>query len=517
MNFFSNMRIGRRLALGFGTAVTFVILVSCLGAWNFHGIAKINQQMMESPLVKERLISAWYRLITNNVTRATAISQSFDPTLTEAFAAETQAAKDESTALQNQIQALLVADDEIAIFNQLVKYRTDYNNVLDHMNALEQSGDIKQARLIFDNEFIPATERYQEAIHGLLNSQRNYMDFVANSVSETSKQSQTLLLSSALLVTLLCAFFSWRLTRGITQPLSEAVAAARLIAQGDLSGQITVNSTDETGELLSALSEMNQNLNRLVANVRNGANSIATASSQIAAGNTDLSSRTEEQAASLTETASAMEELTNTVRQTAENARQANQLANSTTAMAHRGGEATEQVTGTMDSISDSAAKIVNIISVIDGIAFQTNILALNAAVEAARAGEQGRGFAVVASEVRSLAQRSATAAHEIKDLIDDAVNKIQDGAKLVNDAGGTILDVVTSVEQVSNLINEISIASDEQSIGIEQVNRAVLQMDEVTRQNAALVEQAAAATFSLEDQTQHLTTAVQAFRVSQH
>lgn len=516
MKLFTNMPIGRRLALGFGTAVTFVVLVSLLGAWNFHSLSQANQEMMASPLVKERLINDWYRNISNDVTRTMAVAQSADSSLVQVFAVEAQAATEESTALQQEIEPMLVADYEFEIFRRVVQHRDLYEDARNRITAAEQSGNDYEARVIFNNDLAPAAHQYQSAVNELLISQQVYMDRVAAGFVETSQQSQILLIGSSLLVAVLCAFFSWRLTRGITLPLAQAVEAAQRIAKGDLTGNINASSTDETGVLLATLADMNNNLNKLVGSVRNGAESIASASSQIAAGNTDLSSRTEEQAASLTETASAMEELTNTIRQTAENANQANQLASSTSHIAQQGGQATQQVTQTMASISESAEKIVNIIGVIDSIAFQTNILALNAAVEAARAGEQGRGFAVVASEVRSLAQRSATSAREIKDLIDDAVNKIQDGAKLVDDASTTINEVVSSVQQASHLVSEISIASDEQSVGIEQINRAVLQMDEVTRQNAALVEEAAAATVSLEDQAQELSRTVQVFRVKQ-
>jgi len=304
--------------------------------------------------------------------------------------------------------------------------------------------------------------------------------------------------------------------RQISQPLQRAVAVAERVAAGDLTARIDAPSPlsrDETGQLMGALRGMNASLLKIVSEVRDGTDTIATASSQIAAGNLDLSSRTEEQASSLEETASSMEQITATVRQNAGNARQASELAQSASNVAQQGGALVGQVVETMAAIHASSKKIVDIIGVIDGIAFQTNILALNAAVEAARAGEQGRGFAVVASEVRNLAQRSAAAAKEIKTLIGDSVGKVDDGARLVGEAGATMAQIVASVEGVSTVIGEITVASNEQSMGIDQVNIAIGQMDQVTQQNAALVEEAAAAAESLQDQADRLKRLVDVFK----
>ncbi|MFN3790484.1 methyl-accepting chemotaxis protein [Massilia sp.] len=303
-------------------------------------------------------------------------------------------------------------------------------------------------------------------------------------------------------------------SRSITRPLGEAVEAAQSVASGDLRTTIEVRSSDETGQLLQALKDMTGSLQTIVAQVRSGAETIAVASSEIARGNVDLSNRTEQQAGAIEETASSMEEITSTVQQNADNARQANQLAISACDVATKGGHMVEQVVSTMASISDSSRKIVDIISVIDGIAFQTNILALNAAVEAARAGEQGRGFAVVAGEVRNLAQRSATAAKEIKELINNSVQRVDAGNRLVSEAGATMGEIVTSVRRVMDIIGEISQASAEQGAGIAQVNMAVGEMDAVTQQNAALVEEAAAAAQSLRDQTQALNEVVAVFKL---
>jgi methyl-accepting chemotaxis protein-1 (serine sensor receptor) len=313
---------------------------------------------------------------------------------------------------------------------------------------------------------------------------------------------------------LLAGFMAFWLINLIARPLHEAVRIAKGVAAGDLTQRIAVDSTNETGQLLQALKDMNDSLSNTVRTVRRGTETITVASGEIASGNADLSSRTESQAGSLEETASSMEELTSTVRQNADNARQANQLVVNASEVAVKGGAVVGQVVSTMGSIKDSSRKIVDIIGVIDGIAFQTNILALNAAVEAARAGEQGRGFAVVASEVRNLAQRSAAAAKEIKGLIGDSVEKVDAGSKLVDNAGATMEEIVTSVKRVADIMAEITSASQEQSSGIEQINQAVSQMDEMTQQNAALVEQAAAAAQSMQDQAVELSRAVSIFKL---
>jgi len=306
------------------------------------------------------------------------------------------------------------------------------------------------------------------------------------------------------------------LIRGITGAIAEALRLARSVAEGDLTQTIRIDSGDEIGQLLQALARMNASLSGIVTQVRAGTDTIGTASQQIAAGNQDLSSRTEQQASSLEETAASMEELTSAVKQNADNARQANALAQAASGVASRGGEVITQVVDTMGGINASSRKIAEIIGVIDGIAFQTNILALNAAVEAARAGEQGRGFAVVAGEVRNLAQRSASAAREIKALIQDSVQRVDAGGRLVEHAGDTMREIVASVQRVTDIMGEITSASAEQTTGIEQVNVAVVQMDQVTQQNAALVEEAAAAAEAMQDQAQRLAEAVSVFRTAQ-
>ena len=374
----------------------------------------------------------------------------------------------------------------------------------------------EEAAKVLIKDLPPSQFKWQNGLSGLIDLEHRLSnDYVADA-NRDYEIAQVTMLTLTVLAILLGIAIAWTITRGITRPINEAVRVARTVAAGDLTSQIVATQTDETGQLMQALREMNDSLLKIVGQVRNGADSMATASSQIAAGNQDLSSRTEQQASSLQQTAASMEELTSTVRHNADNALQANQLASQASSVAVHGGAVVAQVVDTMGSINASSRKIVDIIGVIDGIAFQTNILALNAAVEAARAGEQGRGFAVVASEVRALAQRSADAAKEIKHLIDDSVSKVERGSSQVSAAGKTMEEIVASVRRVTDIMAEIAAASQVQTLGIEQINQAVVQMDQVTQQNAALVEESAAAADSLQGQASQLLQSVGVFKLNQ-
>ncbi|CAB3911863.1 Methyl-accepting chemotaxis protein II [Achromobacter mucicolens] len=360
-----------------------------------------------------------------------------------------------------------------------------------------------------------ANTAFREAVNNVLQFTDTRTDELIAQAETDHNISRTVtivMLAIALVLALGCWIF---ISRTVLRPLHEAGDHFEKISAGDFTGRIEVRSTNEIGHLFGAIKRMQESLTRTVASVRRGVEEINLGAREISAGNTDLSSRTEQQAASLEETAASMEELASTVKQNADNARQANQLAASASDVAERGGSAVSEVVNTMQEISASSRKISEIVSVIDGIAFQTNILALNAAVEAARAGEQGKGFAVVAGEVRSLAQRSAQAAKEIKGLIEDSVTKVGAGSQQVERAGSTMQEIVASVKRVTDIMGEISAASEEQSSGIDQVNRAVSQMDEVTQQNAALVEEAAAAAGSLQEQAQRLAEAVSVFKIN--
>ena len=360
----------------------------------------------------------------------------------------------------------------------------------------------------------PLQAKYFMQLDAFIKHQDSQMEQAGVDSSRAAERTEMLILMLALAASVLSALVAFFTTRKITGPLNEAVDVAKRVADGDLTSDIHVKTSDETGDLMRALQHMNESLQKIVGEVRNGTETIASASREMADGNLELSSHTQEQAGSLQQTAASISTLTGTVRQNAENARQANQLAASASTVALKGGSVVSQVIDTMGSINESSRKIVDIIGVIDGIAFQTNILALNAAVEAARAGEQGRGFAVVASEVRSLAQRSAGAAKEIKALIGDSVDKVATGSKLVSEAGVTMDEVVASVKRVTDIIEEIAAASQEQSTGIEEVNHAIGEMDTVTQQNAALVEEAAASAETMQNQAASLAQLVSVFKV---
>jgi len=414
------------------------------------------------------------------------------------------------------LDALIYLPEGKALLAKIKDLRGRYVASFSQVDKLVEKGQIDEARTLMRTETLPALDALQVPISTLLELQKKIVVASSEQVGASIAAARIEMVAVGVLAAILCIGMGWWLTRSITRPLIEAVQVARTVAGGDLSSHIAVGSADETGQLMQALKDMNASLVGIVREVRSGTETIASASGQIASGNLDLSARTEEQASSLEETASSMEELTGTVKQNADNARQANQLAVTASDIALKGGAVVSKVVSTMGSINESAKEIVDIIGVIDGIAFQTNILALNAAVEAARAGEQGRGFAVVAAEVRNLAQRSAAAAKEIKTLIGNSVEQVEIGSRLVDQAGSTMAEIVDSVKRVTDIMGEITAASQEQTSGIDQINQAITQMDDVTQQNAALVEEAAAAAAALEEQAAALARVVGVFTIGE-
>ncbi|WP_081768839.1 methyl-accepting chemotaxis protein [Herbaspirillum sp. RV1423] len=509
-----NMRIGSRLGLGFALVLSLLVLMTIIGVWRLQDIGGRTANMISQDLLKERLASEWAANIDANGVRTVALIKSNNPDHQKYFKDQVAGTVDRTSAIQKQLDELVRSDEGRKIFNALLAQRKVYNDLRNKVFKMKESGDEAGALAALDSELIPAMKEYTVRVNAVASHQRDVINLGAATVDAQYRSGRTILIAVGVIALLVGIIASWRLSDGITRPLQRAVQATAAVAAGDLSKPVVVDRKDEVGQLLQGLHDMTQNLLKTVREVRTGADTIATASSEIATGNLDLSSRTEQQAGSLEETASAIEQLTSTVRQNADNAREANQLALSASDVAVQGGAVVGKVVDTMGAINESSRRIVDIISVIDGIAFQTNILALNAAVEAARAGEQGRGFAVVASEVRNLAQRSASAAKEIKTLIGDSVDKVDSGTRLVEQAGKTMTEVVSSVKRVSDIVAEISAATQEQSTGIGEVNRAITQMDQVTQQNAALVEQAAAAAGSLQEQAARLAQVVSVFRL---
>ncbi|QBP75708.1 HAMP domain-containing protein [Herbaspirillum huttiense] len=515
--YFGNLKVGARLAIVFAFIVALLAVVSITAFIKINNINRAIDQIVNDRYLKVR----WAFDLRDGVNeqikylRGMAIDIG-NPAANEKRIGQLDVAVRASKEALDKITARQVT----AVGQKKAKALDDARQLFETSRAqflaLIRAGQGDAADEFVLRKITDSQNAYLSLATAFADSQDSQLRAEgAQAVADGALAIQVTLACSAVAV-LAAILLGYLMVRSIVKPLNEAVRVAENVAAGDLTTRIEPHSKDETGQLMAALRKMNDNLVDIVSGVRRSTDSIATASGEIASGNMDLSSRTEQQAGSLEETASAMEEMTSTVRQNADNARQANQLAATASEVALQGGEIVGRVVTTMEEINQSSRKIVDIIGVIDGIAFQTNILALNAAVEAARAGEQGRGFAVVASEVRSLAQRSAAAAKEIKGLISDSVAKVEGGSLLVAEAGHTMEQVVRSVRSVTDIVGEISAASVEQSTGIEEINRAVGQMDESTQQNAALVEQAAAAAGALQDQAANLATAISIFKLAQ-
>ena len=509
-----NLKIGVRLGGAFAAVLLLLTSLTVVGIVQMQSASKETDALVNVKVRNERLIGEWTKVIEVNAARTAAAWKVGDPEHQKQFEQEMAVSSARATGIQDAIGKSELSTEEQSLYQEVLSTRKAYTEVRKNVFKAKNAGDLELGKRLYEGDMAVKRDIYLASLKKLAVLEARLLDAAAAQIRSRYENGRLLLISLGVVAILLGIACAYWITRSITRPITRAVEVAQAVSAGDLTSHIVVDSRDETGQLMHALKNMNDKLVSIVGQVRVGTESISTASSEIAAGNLDLSSRTEEQASSLEETASSMEELTSTVKRNADNARSANQLAIDASQIASKGGVVVSEVVSTMGSINDSSRKIVDIISVIDAIAFQTNILALNAAVEAARAGEQGRGFAVVASEVRNLAQRSSAAAKEIKGLIDDSVQKVEAGSHLVDKAGRTMDEIVQSISHVTQIMNQITDASDEQRAGIEQVNQAIGQMDQVTQQNAALVEQAAAAAESMQEQAARLADVVGVFKL---
>ena len=511
------MSIGKRLTIGFGVVIALLILLAGLATIRINGLAE-QVHVVVNDRYPKTVIANKIKIDLNEITRnMLSVLIMTDPTQIKKELQNIEAKNASSNEAINSLKKSITDAAGIKQLDQIIATRNKFLTVQGAFVKMINEDQKDDALVNFQFSVRPKQTPFYKQLDEFIDLQNKQMEAAGRDSADTASSTKQMILMLALAAAVLSVLVAYGSTHSITVPLRQAVRIAQKVADGNLTSTIEVRTSDETGQMMEALRHMNDSLLEIVREVRIGTDSIASASTEIASGNLDLSNRTEQQAAALGETANSIRELTDTVRQNAENAQQADQMASRASEVATRGGTVVSDVIETMGSITESSKKIVDIIAVIDGIAFQTNILALNAAVEAARAGEQGRGFAVVAAEVRNLAQRSASAAKEIKTLINDSVHKVKEGSNLVEQAGVTMEEVVSSIRNVTNIMGEITAASQEQSSGIEQVNQAIMQMDETTQQNAALVEEAAAAAKSMQDQAANLARVVSVFQTPEN
>ena len=513
----SHARVAVRLALAFGVVCLVMSLSAAVGIWRLAGLQDIADDLGGASSERALLARELHAIVVLSSARAeTLLEIDNNPTYAARIDADRKTTSARSSEVRKRLDELAADPESQALFDAIDKSGNGFRTVRDDLVKRRKAGEALPPDAIA-NQLRPAADAYAASVNKLAEYQRQRVAEAREAAARSESQGITLLAAGSLVGLLLSLACAWLLSRSILQPLAHASEVTDRIAEGDLTSPVPqpkAGSRDELQALLARLGGMQARLAELVVGMRQASTSVAGASSEIAAGNSDLSARTEQTASNLEEIAASMEELLATVRHSADAAAQASTLATGASSVAQRGREAVDRVVGTMDGIALSSRRIADITSVIDGIASQTNILALNAAVEAARAGEQGRGFAVVASEVRSLAQRSATAAKEIGGLISDSVRQVDEGTQLVHAAGGTMGEIVQSVQQVATIIGEISTAAREQTTGLSQVGEAVSQLDQMTQQNAALVEESSAAAQGLRVQAQQLAELVEAFRL---
>jgi len=516
MNLFQKFKIGPRLALAFGIVLLLMVVVSITGVTGIRTVNGALQSLYEDrtkPLAQ--LAEVQYNFVRNRVLAMDMLARP-EPANVERRGAEITKNLARSKELIEAYAATTLTEEEARLFKEFQALRSEYNDKgIVAVYKASNEGNVDAAQKAYTEVIAARAPALEDVLRKLIQLQVDVGAENFASAQASSKQANWIMVLSTAVAIAIGAGLALVIMRSITRPVNRALSLAESVAAGDLTQEVQAEGADELADLVRALGSMNVSLVKIVSQVRASSDSIATGSAQIATGNADLSQRTEEQASSLEQTAASMEEMNATVKQNADTAQMATQLANSASTVAAKGGEVVGQVVSTMEEITASSRKINDIIGVIDGIAFQTNILALNAAVEAARAGEQGRGFAVVAGEVRSLAQRSAQAAREIKALIGQSVEKVDTGSRLVGEAGTTMDEIVAQVRRVADLIGEIGAATREQTTGIGQVSEAVSQLDKVTQQNAALVEESAAAAESLKVQAKRMTEVVGVFKLS--
>ncbi len=513
---FNNLRVATKLWFGVAVIVVSLALLIAFAAFRMARLQADSDAQQSQLNTRVKAVTMWAGLTEANAIRTLAvITATFDSGVEPVLKTEIAATSSSISKVQKSIEAMSLSNDELAQMQKIAGARKLMAGARTKAMKEKDDSNSEAAVRTLKGEYIPVVTAYLATLRELVVMEEKALAAFQEEASQSRASVARILgVFCVLLFACLLIGAGW-LIRSIREPLVHANAFASRIAQGDLSAQIDTSRGDEFGDLMKSLAAMNESLGRMVHQVRQSTDNIATASAEIATGNNDLAQRTEQTSSNLQSTASSMDQLTTTVQQSADNARQASTLAANASSVAEKGGAVVQQVVLTMEEINTSSKKIADIIGVIDGIAFQTNILALNAAVEAARAGEQGRGFAVVASEVRSLAQRSAEAAKEIKTLIGTSVDKVASGTKLVSDAGVTMSDIVQSVRKVADVISEITAASNEQSSGIAHVNQAIGNLDQMTQQNAALVEESAAAAESLREQASQLAQAVSVFKIS--
>jgi len=512
--FLANWRIGFRLGSGFSLLIIMLFVVSFFSLFRLSDFQDDARSIVTDIYPRTQDSNALIDIVNTNFISYSQMILAHGQEQSQGYMNNIVKRRTEMGDLLDKIEKYSTDESARKYIENIRQIRADFFTSGEKIINLVRTGQDDEAATEFNNNLSKIHLQYINTVKALMDYQDNAMDASINAMVREYNNARMILLAILALATTVSALIAYLLTRSVIRPIQSALQLADSVAKGDLTSQIKVTTTDETGLLLQSLDNMNTSLSTIVSQVRDGADTISIAATQIAAGNQDLSARTEEQASSLEETASSMEQLTATIKNTAENTMQAARIANQASEAAQKSGQVMISVTQKMRGIRDSSQRMAEIINVIDGISFQTNILALNAAVEAARAGEQGRGFAVVAGEVRSLAQSSATAAREIKDLIDDSVKKVQEGMLLVNTAEETLDGLTGHVRDVNEVISEISQASREQSDGIHQINIAVGQIDTTTQQNAALVEESAAAAFSLQAQASSLAEAVSAFKL---